>query len=505
MWRTLFIITGLAAALIRHHATAQDPPPPRRTVAVSTADELRRACVHAKGGDLIEMADGTYELREPIALRRRGTQEKPIVIRAKYRGKAIVTGSAGFHLQECAHVFIEGLCFTPKPKKPAITVLHSYMVRITRNRFELEETDNGPKLHWVVLDGESHHNRIDHNLFTNKRALGNFICSWGNRKRDHTCAQHNRIDHNHFLRVGPRVKNGKETIKIADSDFGMRDRSAFATIECNLFEDCSGESEILSVKSSDNTIRHNTFRGCAGTVTLRCGSRNTVEGNFFLNPTARKQCGGVKVYGRDHKVFNNYFEGLTGSGHTAPLALMSGEDVNREDKGLPVPRTPRAAKATVVFNSWVDCAPLQLGWPKDKERPAPPMACTFANNMVSGKGKLITIYPDVMGLVLRGNMAHTSGKGQTGTEGRPGGEFRVVDPSLYKSMKPNDFWRPSSDSPARDAALGSYPFVVDDVEGHKRTAPPDVGASERTADPAESADPATRRPLTPADVGPDAP
>ena len=120
MWRTLLITNGLSALFAGLCATAQDPPPPRRTVAVSTAEELRRACAEAKGGDLIEAADGTYELQEPILLRRRGTREKPIVIRAKQRGKAIVSGNAGFRLQECAHVFIEGLSFTHKPKTPAI-------------------------------------------------------------------------------------------------------------------------------------------------------------------------------------------------------------------------------------------------------------------------------------------------------------------------------------------------------------------------------------------------
>jgi hypothetical protein len=56
----------------------------------------------------------------------------------------------------------------------------------------------------------------------------------------------------------------------------------------------------------------------------------------------------------------------------------------------------------------------------------------------------------------------------------------------------------TADSKAVDAAMGSYPFVMDDVNGQPRSKP-DVGADEW------SMTPALYGPLTPKDVGPDAP
>ena len=53
-------------------------------------------------------------------------------------------------------------------------------------------------------------------------------------------------------------------------------------------------------------------------------------------------------------------------------------------------------------------------------------------------------------------------------------------------------------SPAVDAAVGSYVYVTDDMDGQSRAAK-DVGADEY------STQGVIRRPLTASDVGPDAP
>jgi hypothetical protein len=52
---------------------------------------------------------------------------------------------------------------------------------------------------------------------------------------------------------------------------------------------------------------------------------------------------------------------------------------------------------------------------------------------------------------------------------------------------------------AADSAVGTFPFVTDDMDGQPRTAPYDVGADERASTAV------LQRPLTPAVVGPDSP
>ena len=72
---------------------------------------------------------------------------------------------------------------------------------------------------------------------------------------------------------------------------------------------------------------------------------------------------------------------------------------------------------------------------------------------------------------------------------------KMMDPML---IKVDGVFRLSTGSPAIDAALGSYAYVMDDMDGHPRMKP-DVGADELATGMI------TRRALTEADVGPNAP
>ena len=53
--------------------------------------------------------------------------------------------------------------------------------------------------------------------------------------------------------------------------------SGYTVVEFNLFEDCDGDPEIVSVKSCDNIIRHNTFLKSYGTLSLRHGNKRNLE------------------------------------------------------------------------------------------------------------------------------------------------------------------------------------------------------------------------------------
>ena len=85
-------------------------------------------------------------------------------------------------------------------------------------------------------------------------------------------------------------ENGGETMRL-----GYSYQSMFVsrtTVEDNLFTQCDGEIEIISSKSCENVYRHNTFRDCEGTLTLRHGNRCVVDGN-----RVRKQICAVAEYG----------------------------------------------------------------------------------------------------------------------------------------------------------------------------------------------------------------
>ncbi len=176
----------------------------------------------------------------------------------------------------------------------------------------------------------SGNNKIDYNVFDGKTQPGKFIVIDGNIDQQ---SRSDTISYNLFKNNGPRVDNEKESIRVGVS--ALTRSSGFTVLEYNRFEDCDGDPEVVSIKSCDNIIRYNTFVRCLGTLSLRQGFRNTAEGNYFFGEGKTAifngstiGCGGIRVYGKDHKIINNYFSGLTGSKWDAAITITNGDATN---------------------------------------------------------------------------------------------------------------------------------------------------------------------------------
>jgi hypothetical protein len=294
---------------------------------VTEASQLQSLLDAAACGQIIELADGRYESSRAFEIcDKAGTAEKPLVLRARNRGKAVIVGKSWLRIVESSYVVVEGLRFETMTSgngpRRAVELLNSDHCRVTRNELNLSQShrfaDNG-MVHWVYVKGEkANRNRIDHNRFTGKKQSGYFIGIEG----EHAAGSpgtgvvpvHTRIDRNHFRDVERAHANGAETIKIGS---GSRTVLTFAhtVVEYNLFEKCSGEDEIISVKSSGNTIRYNTFLESEGAVVLRYGNACDIYGNFFYG-NDKERTGGVRLHGTDHRIFHNHFEGLTATAVT---------------------------------------------------------------------------------------------------------------------------------------------------------------------------------------------
>src|SRR5262249_22564364 len=107
----------------------------------------------------------------------------------------------------------------------------------------------------------------------------------------------NWIHHNYFVNHNGPGGNGNDPIETHIKN---------TLVEYNLFEQCNGDPEVVSDKTSDNIYRFNTIVNCKGHLSLRDGDRCLVQGNLIFNSS-----GGIRVYGSDHFVFNNYVEGCT--------------------------------------------------------------------------------------------------------------------------------------------------------------------------------------------------
>ncbi|MFE0802668.1 chondroitinase-B domain-containing protein [Streptomyces sp. NPDC058834] len=449
-------------------------PSPARTIRVADSDALKSAFGDARAGDRIVLADGTYSVGGMTG--KNATAAEPITVVAQNRGKAVIDDGQ-LEVADSSYVTFEGLTFT---NSDTLKITSSNNVRLTRNHFRLTEESS---LKWVIIQGaNSHHNRIDHNLFEEKHQLGNFITIDGSGTQQ---SQHDRIDHNHFSDIGPRANNEMEAIRVGWS--GISRSSGFTVVESNLFENCDGDPEIVSVKSNDNIVRHNTFRTSQGVLSQRHGNRGAFYGNFFLGQ-GKAGTGGIRIYGQDHKVYNNYFEGLTGTGYDAALQIDGGD----VDTSGALNAHWRVYRATVVNNTFVNnVANIEIG----ANYSLAPVDSVIADNVVTGsRGKLINEVNKPQNMTYSGNIAWPTGSATVGVSA-PAGSVRTVNPLLASD---GSLYRIGAGSPAIDTGTGDHAFVTDDMDGQARAAGVDAGADER------SASTVTRSPLTAPEVGPSA-
>lgn len=463
---------------------------PATIYTVSTASELEDICeADLHPGDIVEVADGRYDAGG-IQITSSGTADKPIIIRAKNVGGAELVGETYFTFRGVEYVQFIGFTISSSIYT-AIKLEACNNIRIARNTFQITETE-GQNGKWLYIGGVwddpsklSHHNRVDHNIFRNKHQLGNFITIDGGDN----VSQHDLIDHNYFYNIGPRHENEMEAIRIGWSELSLTD--GFTVVEYNLFEACDGDPEIVSVKSCKDTLRYNTFRSSQGTLSLRHGDGSVIHDNFFLGE-GKEGTGGVRIYARNHKIYNNYFEGLTGSVWDAAITLTNGDT----DTGS-LSAHWRIDNAIVANNTLVNnFSNIEIGYAKaDNSWKKEPRNVNLSNNLVLGSNMgIIEIITTPTNFTWSGNIMYPQGGaalGMTATDD----QIKQIDPLLVNT---GDLWVLSGNSPAIDASQGGSLTIIDDIQGQAREGALDVGADEY------SSAPITRLPLLPKDVGPEA-
>jgi len=442
---------------------------PATIYTISSVSEFKSLCqsTDLHPGDMIELADGTYDTGG-ISITAKGTPYKPVIIRAQNRGGAVLNGESYFNLRESEYVTIEGFEFTSEVYT-VIKLEACHHIRITRNIFHLTESeDSGGK--WLLIGGiwndpskTSHHNRVDYNLFENKHQPGNFITIDGGDN----VSQYDVIAYNHFRNIGPRRENEMESIRVGVSGMSLTD--GFTRIEHNLFEACDGDPEIVSIKSCKDTIRYNTFRDCQGTVCLRQGHGSVVDGNFFFG-NGKEGTGGVRLYGRDHTIVNNYFENLTGHTWDAAITLTNGDVTSGAENAH-----WQIQNADILMNTFVNnLANIEIGYPRaDQSWNKIPQNLFFYGNLLYDGGNPSVVYltPPV-DVTWEKNMAYDPDQTPLGIEA---GENEIwnVNPLLEES---NGFFHPSDESPAI-SYLDTLHWPTD-LQGRQRTLPGDSGALE---------------------------
>ncbi|MBB3114464.1 hypothetical protein FHS18_006585 [Paenibacillus phyllosphaerae] len=352
---------------------------------VSNSDELAAAMGRAEPGSSILLADGVYERHEDYLLEgKEGSDTAILSIRAVNKGKATIAGESSIRIVNSAYVEVWGLNLQVE-RRESIVLDGSRHVRIARNRFKPRQVGAEYSLLSVVGSG-SGWNRIERNEFGPKADPGPLVIFDGDGER---ISQHDVIEYNYFHDIGPRVANGLEAIRLGLSGISLSD--GYITIQRNLFENCDGEPEIISVKSGRNTIRYNTFLNSAGQVTARHGHGNRFHHNAFIGDGVKEEMGGFRIYGNDHHISDNYMENLT-----LDALLIDGGNYDGGPDGYPEAPTPeelrkhwRVYRAHVVNNTIVDC---RHGITLGKRIPYAPEQSVIAYNRVCGEQPTIHEY-----------------------------------------------------------------------------------------------------------------
>ncbi|MFD0339884.1 polysaccharide lyase 6 family protein [Streptomyces sp. NPDC127117] len=447
-------------------ASAADKP-------VGSLAELQSAINAAVPGDRIIVADGTYTVPSGGAINvsgKNGTSAAQITIVSKTRGGAVLRGERSFVLANSSNITISGFAFRQSTTMELPANCSS--IRMTRNDFQFADTGDP---YWLLVRSDD--SKVDRNHFHDKTTAGIFLVVDGPGSTG--MAQNLQILRNHFSDHSFAGANGGESIRLGVS--GRALSSAHAVVEYNLFEHADGDPEAISVKSSDNIIRYNTIRDSRGGIVLRHGNRSRVEGNYLIGGSE-----GVRLYGNDHLIVNNYLSGLSaralvvGSGTTRDHNSGETEDERRGNDACD--------RAVIVHNTLLGNSGSLSGETRTYE----PRDVVIADNLIVGDNGSLVSMGATTGFTWKSNMLW----GAAADGNIPSSGYTRVDPKLVTGA--DGVARLSAGSPAIGAATLGSPAVADDIDGDARGGARDIGADEH------STAPALRHPLTAADVGPNA-
>ena len=392
-----------------------------------------------------------------------------IIVKAATPGGVILNGTQNIDITG-SFITFSGFQFTSGDIGP------DYLIEVSGNHNTLTQLNfNGYSAKkYIQIAAGTNYNEISYCNIENKPVSADIGCTI-QINTSPTVPGYHKIRYCSFKNFpGPGGDYGNEPIRIGLST-EMTNISRTIVEYCYFNNVGLGDGESISVKSTENICRYNTFtNNPEGMLVLRHGYRNVVYGNFFINGS-----GGIRIKeGANHYVYNNYF--ATGTADAIKLQYVVEyplENIN------------------FIHNTFVNCGAIDLGG-------TGPTLVTFANNIFKKNSGNIFTNPNQgtswAGNIRNGNLGITISSGMTN-----------ADPLL--AINSDGYYGLTSLSPAINTSSSSYPAILDienidddasvmlDISGQFRPAPltlKDVGCDEYTTGTI------TNRPLNISDVGP---
>ena len=453
---------------------------------VSTNSELNTAISSASAGTTIILADQIWTDVQ-ISINKNGTSDNPIIIKAQTPGSVFFEGRSNISLGG-SYIIFEGVIFqnasgliTSGDKlEPIIEFrdtsnndcVNCHVRNIKIDSYNGSTSQETLKFKWIIIYGE--YNEVSYSSFIGKNGVGSII----NDNHNKSTPDYSKIHHNYFADRVPvnndvNGLNDQDAIRIGVSTTSLSD--SFTEVYDNFFNNWSGEVEIISNKSGSNKYYNNTFRDYQGTLTLRHGNNTEVFGNYFFGDN-NAFSGGVRVIGEDHKVYNNYFEGLryrkpsgAASNTTGALNITNGKP------GSALNEYYQVKNVKIINNTLVDCdLGIRIGTVQNSSTTLAPENIIIANNIMldSSISALQETTTPTGTSTYEGNIT------QNGSWDLINGENSNQTVASGLLVAGTEFYRLVSGSTAINTGIGSYPFLVTDITDGPRTSNFDAGAEE---------------------------
>lgn len=452
----------------------------KRTI-VSTASAINNGSWSS--GDTIVMKNGTWN-NQTINLTANGNASNPVVLQAETEGLVILNGTSRLSIGG-NYVVASGLYFLNGTLSGNAVI--EFRTGSPATNCTLKNTaivNYNPSLNtvdskWVSLYGTN--NTVDHCSFENKNNLGTLLVVWltSGVTVNHVISNNYFGYRNSNLDSNGDELNGQEIIRVGDSSTSMT--NANVTVSGNFFEKCNGEIEVISNKSCGNLYTNNLFLECKGMLTLRHGNNCTVAGNYFFG-NGVSESGGVRIIGENHKVYNNYFENLRGTGYRAALCMVRGKENSALNEYYQV------KNALVAFNTMVNCSQsFSINYNSSSSLTLPPINSVIAHNHVYNTntsnnnvtidqnyvtGMSVTWKNNLMNLGKYTDFSYNSTQVLTGNDAKmalAGTKINMYEPisttalSTYVTNEYNDF---STDIRGRNRMLSSKLPGASDINGN---------------------------------------
>lgn len=380
---------------------------------VSSVSALQTAINAASEGDTIYLQNGTY-LNNTLTL-----SKNNLHIMAQSNGGVTLNGTNAIVISGNNNVF-SGFQFTSGS-------ISGFVIEVTGSNNTLRQLNfNGYSAQkYINIKAPSQYNLVSYCNFENKpisAPAGNLI----HVGADAVIPGYHTISHCSFQNMpGAGGDNGNECIRLSNG--AQSTYVARTVVEYCYFENTGGgDSECLSVKCMENTLRFNTFNNNPDAMMVfRNGNNNIAYGNFFLNS------GGIRVKEANNiYCYNNYFY-QAGVGGT--MNAVSYIYVN-----------PNLNNINFSYNTFVECGMIDFASGATNN--------TWANNLFyKNSGDLFM--GQATGINFMGNLFN-------GTLGI--GISSGMNPILTNLvLNANGCYELAAGSTAIDASVSGFPAIID--------------------------------------------